>query len=102
VKYYSIFSYFVTNFVVSKAGSGSESKRFGSITHEIWHDFMLNEFSDVEYRNLVGLGFDGAAAMAGHLCGAQTLFRADLPHVYYVHCFCHRLSLVLAHSTKVN
>ncbi len=58
-------------------------------------------FLEVDYKNLVGLGFDGAAAMSGHLSGAQSLFQADLPHAYYVHCFAHHLNLVLLHSTKV-
>ena len=54
----------------------------------------------LNYNNLVGLGFDGAANMSGHLSGAQALFRNDLPHAFYVHCFAHKLSLVLVSSTK--
>ena len=54
----------------------------------------------VTYENLVALGFDGAAAMSGHMSGAQTLFKKDLPYVQYVHCFSHRLNLVLSHSIK--
>ncbi len=57
---------------------------------------------NVTYQHLVGLGFNGAAAMSGYMSGAQALFRKDVPHAHYVHCFCHRLNLVLSHSVKID
>ena len=57
-------------------------------------------FSDLNYTNLVGLGFDGEAAMSGHFSGAQSLIRAELPQVHYVHCISHCLNHGLARAVK--
>ena len=47
-------------------------------------------------RNLcIGQCYDGAAVMSGCKNGVQKKFRADVPQAVYVHCFNHRLNLVL-------
>ncbi|KAH9723405.1 TTF-type domain-containing protein [Citrus sinensis] len=51
-------------------------------------------------ENLRGQGYDGASNMAGEWKGLQSLFLNDCPYVYYLHCFAHRLQLVLVAISK--
>lgn len=45
----------------------------------------------------IGQGYDGASVVSGHLNGVQAKFRekAGAETAYYVHCFVHRLNLVI-------
>lgn len=39
--------------------------------------------------------YDGASVMSGKYTGVQELFKQEVPHAVYVHCYAHRLNLVL-------
>lgn len=45
--------------------------------------------------SLVGMGFDGASVMSGKCNGVQARIGDRAPIAYYVHCYGHRLNLVL-------
>ncbi|XP_041464614.1 zinc finger MYM-type protein 1-like [Lytechinus variegatus] len=53
---------------------------------------------DVNY--LVGQGYDGANVMSGKLSGVQERIRRKIPQALYVHCFAHRLNLVIVETVK--
>ena len=56
----------------------------------------------LDYKGcLVGMGFDGASVMSGKLGGVQKLIKDKSPMAYYLHCYAHRLNLVLIDTTKV-
>ncbi|KDO46574.1 hypothetical protein CISIN_1g046422mg, partial [Citrus sinensis] len=67
---------------------------------------LKNEICNVLARynllveNLRGQGHDGASNMSREWNGLQFLFLNDCPFVYYVHCFTHRLQLVLVAVSK--
>lgn len=48
-----------------------------------------------------GIGLDGARVMSGEKSGVSTRIRQLFPSVIYVHCFSHRLNLVIGESCKV-
>jgi len=52
-------------------------------------------------RGLVGQGYDGAAAMGGHLNGVRTAIQEQYPMALYVHCAAHSLNLALSKSCTV-
>ena len=55
----------------------------------------------LDYKSsLVGLGFDGASVMSGGTSGVQKRIREKAPLAYYVHCYGHRLNLVLINVVK--
>ncbi|XP_033099013.1 zinc finger MYM-type protein 1-like [Anneissia japonica] len=60
---------------------------------------QLGKFG-VSLDNCVGPGYDGASVVSGHLSGLQALIRDINPRAYYVHCFAHRLNLVLVDASK--
>ena len=55
---------------------------------------------DLSIENLRGQGYDGASNMRGEWNGLQALFLKDCPYAYYIHCFAHRLQLVLVAVAK--
>ena len=63
-------------------------------------DAILNRLSIVNTKmvNCVGQGYDGASVVAGHLNGVQRKLRekTNAEMGCYVHCFAHRLNLVVA------
>ena len=52
--------------------------------------------------NCVGQGYDGASVVSGHLNGVQKKLpeKTGASMAYYVHCFCHRLNLVIVDVVK--
>lgn len=51
--------------------------------------------------NCVAQTYDGASVMSGGNRGVQALFREEhAPHAVYIHCYNHRLNLVLVESVK--
>lgn len=48
-----------------------------------------------------GIGLDGARVMSGRKSGVSAMVREKFPLVTYVHCFSHRLNLVIGESCKV-
>ena len=52
--------------------------------------------------NCVGQGYDGATVVSSHLNGVQKKLpeKTGADMAYYVHCFCHRLNLVIVDVVK--
>ena len=51
------------------------------------------ESKNLDYRKLIGQGYDGAAIFAGERNGVQKRMRTLAAHSFYIHCACHRLQL---------
>ncbi|XP_074580896.1 uncharacterized protein LOC141837381 [Curcuma longa] len=51
-------------------------------------------------QNIRGQGYDGASNMRGEWNGLQALFLEECHYAYYIHCFAHRLQLVLVATAK--
>ncbi|XP_064111541.1 uncharacterized protein LOC135219038 [Macrobrachium nipponense] len=54
----------------------------------------------LDYKSLVGLGFDGASVMSGGISGVQKRIKEKALFAYYVHCYGHKLNLVLTSVAK--
>ena len=52
---------------------------------------------DARMKNCVGQGYDGASVVTGRLNGVLKKLREKTSSemAYYVHCYCHRLNLVI-------
>ena len=48
---------------------------------------------NLDYRKLVGQGYDGAAVLSGIRSGVHIRMRTHSAHAMYIHCSCHRLQL---------
>ena len=55
----------------------------------------------IDTNNMVGQGYDGAAAMSGHMNGVQKHIREQCPSAVYVHCASHPLNLCLLKASQV-
>ncbi|KAH1108340.1 hypothetical protein J1N35_012108, partial [Gossypium stocksii] len=53
-----------------------------------------------DIQNIRGQGYDGASNMHGGFNGLQALILNDCRYAYYVHCFPHRLQLVLVAAAR--
>lgn len=63
------------------------------------HVFKI--LSDFQCENkLVSQGYDGAATFSGHINGVQALVKKKCPNAFFVHCYAHRLNLVLSQSVQ--
>ena len=51
------------------------------------------ESKNLDYRKLIGQGYDGAATFAGEHNGVQKRMRTLAAQSFYIHCACHRLQL---------
>ena len=51
------------------------------------------ESKNLDYRKLIGQGYDGAATFAGECNGVQKRMRTLAAHSFYIHCASHRLQL---------
>ncbi|XP_076308626.1 zinc finger MYM-type protein 1-like [Tachypleus tridentatus] len=57
---------------------------------------MVDETKDVSKREQLSIVcYDGAAVMPGHISGVQERLRREVSQAVYVHCYAHRLNLVL-------
>lgn len=54
------------------------------------------DLSNVDIRKCIAQTYDGANVMSGKCNGVQALFRKEVPQAIYVHCYNHRLNLVIA------
>ncbi|CAF4203555.1 unnamed protein product [Rotaria magnacalcarata] len=51
---------------------------------------------DISIQDCIGQCYDGASVMSGRHAGVQTLMRQNyMPRGVYIHCFAHRLNLVI-------
>ena len=58
---------------------------------------FVNE-KKLDYKKLVGQGYDGAATFAGVHTGVQRRIRVHAAHALYIHCSCHKLQLASIQS----
>ncbi|XP_022175945.1 52 kDa repressor of the inhibitor of the protein kinase-like [Myzus persicae] len=81
------------NFVVDSdlSGSGLASVILENLKN---HGIILEK--------MVGQGYDGAAAMSGHLNGVQSIVRRTFPRALYVHCSAHSLNLAISDACKIS
>ncbi|XP_076324657.1 zinc finger MYM-type protein 1-like [Tachypleus tridentatus] len=49
----------------------------------------------IDHNACIGQCYDAAAVMSGHISGVQERFRREVSQAVYVHCYAHRLNLVL-------
>lgn len=64
-------------------------------------DFVQTELSGFNFKDkLVAQTYDGAAVMASDLNGLQAKVRELAPCATFVHCYAHRLNLVLSQGVK--
>lgn len=54
----------------------------------------------VDITKCVAQTYDGANVMSGHLNGVQALFKKEVPQAVYIHCYNHRLNLVIVDVCK--
>ena len=78
--------------------NGQPEEHFLSILHVLACDAAeaLESFisaRNLDYRKLVGQGYDGAAVFSGSTSGVQVRMRVHCAHSLYIHCACHRLQL---------
>ena len=59
---------------------------------------ILQKFNCVE--KLVAQTYDGASVMSPELNGVQAKIKEDVPEAIFLHCYAHKLNLVLLHSAK--
>jgi hypothetical protein len=87
---------------------GKVEERFLRFTDVIFHRSANSLFNyAVEILNhfecgpiLIAQTYDGAAVMASQNAGLQEKIRKQYPNVIFVHCYAHRLTLVLAQSAS--
>lgn len=59
---------------------------------------ILKEFGCLE--KLIAQTYDGASVMSGHLNGVQAKLKNEVPEALFIHCYSHRLNLVLSQSVS--
>jgi hypothetical protein len=57
---------------------------------------------DIPIENIRGQGYDGCSSMSGKYTGLQAKVKDNCPHAYFVHCFCHRMNLVVVDTCSKN
>ena len=62
----------------------------------------LLEKYGLDITHLRGQGYDGCASMSGKYTGLQARIKEVCPEAYYVHCFAHRLNLVIVDKCSIN
>ncbi|XP_071683789.1 uncharacterized protein [Lolium perenne] len=62
-------------------------------------DFMFAKFG-LSLQQVRGQGYDGASNMAGEFNGLQAKIMRENSSAYYVHCFAHKLNLVVVSLAK--
>ncbi|XP_011351324.2 zinc finger MYM-type protein 1-like [Ooceraea biroi] len=60
------------------------------------------ENCDLNLNRLIGQGYDGCAAMVGHISGVQKLINDKYPMALFFHCASHTLNLVINDLNDVN
>ena len=59
---------------------------------------ILQKFNSV--KKLVAQTFDGSSVMSSEFNGMQANIKEDVPEAMFLHCYAHKLNLVLLHSAK--
>ena len=62
-------------------------------------DLVLSRIDDLNLRSkLIAQTYDGAATMSGCASGVQRRIQDEIPLAYFVHCWAHKLNLVLQNA----
>ena len=61
----------------------------------------LNEVVS-DKNKVVAQSYDGANVMSGSQNGVQTLVKQEYPFAHYVHCYAHKLNLIMSQATSQN
>ena len=81
-------------FLDFKPANGLDAKSLSALLLNTLHKYGL------DVACCVGQGYDGASVMSGAFKGVQKLVRDVAPFAIYVHCYAHRLNLVLVDCCK--
>ena len=78
--------------------NGCPEEHFLTVLHtdaEAITDTLTSFISEknLDYRKLVGQGYDGAATFSGNRTGVQSRMKVHAAHALYIHCSYHRLQL---------
>ena len=82
-------------FMEFKPASGLDAMSLANSILESFQSYGLDVAS-----SLVGQGYDGASVMSGCNAGVQQRIREHAPLAHYVHCYAHRLNLILVDCCK--
>lgn len=65
-------------------------------------NFILKKLDELglELSNCIAQCYDGASVMSGWASGVQARVAEKVPHAIYIHCYAHRLNLVLIDCVK--
>ena len=74
----------------------SDDRRASAIAQHVLG--ILQKFNSVE--KLVAHTYDGASVMSSELNGVQAKIKEDVPVAMFLHCYAHKLNLVLFHLAK--
>ena len=67
----------------------------------IYH-LVMQQLTDLEYvQKLVAQTYNGAAVMSGEFNGVQAKIKEFVPDAIFIHCYAHKLNLVLSQATSV-
>ncbi|CAB4062026.1 unnamed protein product [Lepeophtheirus salmonis] len=61
---------------------------------------LILNHCNIDINHCVGQCYDGASVMPGSNNGVQEKFRKEVPQAIYIHCYAHRLYLVLVDSVR--
>ena len=88
------------SYIVKEAFLGfddvSDDRRASAIAQYVLE--ILQKFNCVE--KLVAQTYDGASVMSSELNGVQAKIKENVPEAMFLHCYAHKLNLVLLHSAK--
>ena len=68
-------------------------------------DILLRELRPIIGNNstiLIAQCYDGAANLSGTRNGVQAIIKRAYPSAHFVHCYAHKLNLILQKATSVN
>ena len=90
----------VTSYIVKEAIFGfddvSDDRRASAIAQYVLG--ILQKFNSVE--KLVAQTYNRASVMSSELNGVPAKIKKDVPEAMFLHCYAHKLNLVLLHSAK--
>ena len=72
----------------------SSDRTASALSEHVFH--TLSTFNCEQ--KLVAQAYDGAATLSGHVSGLQSLVKKKCPSALFIHCYAHRLNLVLSQS----
>ena len=87
---------FLKNVTITDPKSDSEVL-FNALSSALHND---DKECDIELKNCVGFGSDGAAVMLGNTKGVATRVKDCSPHAINIHCMAHRFNLATCQATK--